>query len=76
MPGAAETPSRRASTSPAAQARAAIASGTIAGGMIPKVEEALAALEGARAVHILAPEAGALVASHRAYLKQLGLIAK
>lgn len=42
------------------EARAAIANGTINGGMIPKVEEALAALAGARAVHILAPEPGAL----------------
>jgi acetylglutamate kinase len=45
----------------AAQAQAAIASGSIQGGMIPKVEEALAALAGARAVHILAPEPGALL---------------
>ena len=44
------------------EVRAAIASGTISGGMIPKVEEALAALAGARAVHILAPEPGALAA--------------
>jgi acetylglutamate kinase len=43
------------------EARAAIASGSIRGGMIPKVEEALAALAGARAVHILAPEPGALL---------------
>ena len=43
--------------------REAIADGTIQGGMIPKVESALAALEGARAVHILAPEAGAIVAA-------------
>lgn len=42
------------------QARAAIAEGVIAGGMIPKVEEALAALERTRAVHILAAEPGAL----------------
>jgi acetylglutamate kinase len=54
-------PSTRIPSLTAAAARAAIASGTIAGGMIPKVEEALAALQGARAVHILAPEPGALV---------------
>ncbi|NVB42542.1 acetylglutamate kinase [Pseudenhygromyxa sp. WMMC2535] len=43
------------------EARAAIASGVIAGGMIPKVEEALAALAGGvGAVHILAAESGAL----------------
>ncbi|KIG15859.1 Acetylglutamate kinase [Enhygromyxa salina] len=42
------------------EARAAIANGTINGGMIPKVEEALAALAGARAVHVLAAEPGAL----------------
>lgn len=44
----------------AAEARAAIASGQIAGGMIPKVEEALAALGRAKQVHILAPEPGSL----------------
>lgn len=43
--------------------REAIADGTIQGGMIPKVEAALTALEGARAVHILSPEAGAIVAA-------------
>lgn len=42
------------------EARRAIANGTINGGMIPKVEEALAALAGARAVHILSPEPGAV----------------
>ncbi len=41
-------------------ARAAIAQGVIAGGMIPKVEEAIAALDRTRAVHILAVEPGAL----------------
>lgn len=45
----------------AAEARAAIIAGTISGGMIPKVEQALAALGGARAAHILAAEPGALV---------------
>lgn len=45
----------------AEEARAAIEAGSIRGGMIPKVEEALAALAGARAVHILAPEPGALL---------------
>lgn len=49
----------------AAEARAAIAQGLIAGGMIPKVEEALAALERTGAVHILAPEPGALLGSAR-----------
>jgi acetylglutamate kinase len=44
----------------AAEARAAIATGQIAGGMIPKVEEALAALERTKAVHILAAEPGSL----------------
>ena len=49
-----------------ASAREAIAAGTIVGGMIPKVEEALAALEGGvEAVHVLAPEAGALAAEAR-----------
>ena len=53
-------PSSRIPRLRASEARAAIAEGTIAGGMIPKVEEALAALAGAGAVHILAPVAGAL----------------
>ncbi|PRQ03703.1 Acetylglutamate kinase [Enhygromyxa salina] len=53
-------PSTRIPRLSAAEARAAIAEGTIRGGMIPKVEEALAALAGARAAHILAPEPGAL----------------
>lgn len=47
------------------EARAAIADGVCAGGMIPKVEEALAALERVKAVHILAPEPGALAAEAR-----------
>jgi acetylglutamate kinase len=49
----------------AAEARAAIATGQIAGGMIPKVEEALAALERTKAVHILAAEPGSLRAEAR-----------
>jgi len=53
-------PSSRIPKLTASEARAAIADGTVAGGMIPKVEEALAALAGAGAVHILAPESGAL----------------
>ncbi len=54
-------PSTRIPSLTPEQARAAIVDGTVAGGMIPKVEEALAALAaGVRAVHILAPEAGAL----------------
>jgi acetylglutamate kinase len=41
----------------AAQARAAIADGTVYGGMIPKLEEACASLEaGVGAVHIVAPD--------------------
>jgi acetylglutamate kinase len=56
-----DDPSSRIPSLSAAQARAAIAAGSISGGMIPKVEEALAALAGARAVHILAPEPGALL---------------
>jgi acetylglutamate kinase len=58
-------PSTRIPSLRVAEARAAIAAGTIAGGMIPKVEEAIAALAGAGAVHILAPEAGALVEAAR-----------
>jgi acetylglutamate kinase len=57
----------------AEDAVAAIASGTIVGGMIPKVEEALAALNGTllpagravAAVHILAPAPGVLRAEAR-----------
>lgn len=46
-----------------AAARAAIADGTVTGGMIPKVEEALVALErGVGAVHIVGPQPGALAA--------------
>lgn len=55
------------------EAAAAIAAGTIVGGMIPKVEEALAALAGTLlaeghpvgAVHILAPEFGVVRAEAR-----------
>lgn len=54
-------PSSRIPSLTADEARAAIGAGSIGGGMIPKVEEALAALAGARAVHILAPEPGALL---------------
>jgi acetylglutamate kinase len=54
-------PSSRIPSLTAAEARAEIGAGSISGGMIPKVEEALAALAGARAVHILAPEPGALL---------------
>jgi acetylglutamate kinase len=50
----------------AGEATAAIAAGVITGGMIPKVEEALAALGRTKAVHILAAEAGALRAEARA----------
>ena len=44
-------------------ARSAIEDGSIRGGMIPKVEAALAALEGAKAVHILSPGPGNIVAA-------------
>lgn len=56
-----DDPSSRIPSLSAAEARAAIKAGSISGGMIPKVEEALAALAGARSVHILAPEPGALL---------------
>jgi acetylglutamate kinase len=55
-----DDPSTRIPRLGAAQARAAIASGQIAGGMIPKVEEALAALGRTKQVHILAAEPGSL----------------
>lgn len=58
-------PSTRIPRLAADEARAAIASGQIAGGMIPKVEEALAVLGRTRAVHILAPEPGSLRAEAR-----------
>jgi len=58
-------PSTRFTRLDAAEARAAIAEGLIAGGMIPKVEEALAALERVGAVHILGPEPGAVRGSAR-----------
>jgi acetylglutamate kinase len=58
-------PSTRIPRLGAAEARAAIANGQIAGGMIPKVEEALAALGRTKAVHILAPEPGSLRAEAR-----------
>lgn len=54
-------PSTRIPTLRAAEARAAIASGVIVGGMIPKVEEALDNLaQGIGAVHILGAGSGAL----------------
>jgi acetylglutamate kinase len=56
-----DDPSSRIPRLSVAEAHAAIAAGSIGGGMIPKVEEAIAALAGARAVHILAPEPGALL---------------
>lgn len=56
-----DDPSTRIPRLTAAEARAAIASGVIVGGMIPKVEEALANIElGIGAVHILGATAGAL----------------
>jgi acetylglutamate kinase len=56
-----DDPSSRIPVLAAAEARAAIERGVIVGGMIPKVEEALANLErGIGAVHILPAERGAL----------------
>ena len=47
-------PASRIATMTRADARAAIADGTITGGMVPKLEEAIAVLDaGVRAVHIL-----------------------
>ena len=62
-----DDPSTRIPRLTAAEARAAITSGTIVGGMIPKVEEALANIElGIGAVHILGAHAGALQAEAEA----------
>jgi len=59
-----DDPSTRIPRLTAAQARAAIADGTIAGGMIPKIEEALDNLAaGIGAVHILPPGAGVIAAA-------------
>ncbi len=59
-----DDPTTRIDRLTAADARAAIASGVIVGGMIPKIEEALANLElGIGAVHILGAGAGALQAA-------------
>lgn len=56
-----DDPSTRIGVLYASQARAAIADGTIVGGMIPKIEEALHNLErGIGAVHIIGPGAGCL----------------
>lgn len=56
-----DDPSTRIPALNAAQTREAIADGTIVGGMIPKVEEALKNLElGIGAIHILGAQAGAL----------------
>ena len=61
-----DDPSTRIGRLTASQARAAIADGTIVGGMIPKVEEALANLAlGIGAVHILGPEPGVVAAAAR-----------
>lgn len=59
-------PGSRIPSLSATEARAAIAAGSIAGGMIPKVEAAIAALSGVKMVHILAAEAGALAEEARA----------
>jgi acetylglutamate kinase len=58
-----DDPSSRFTVLDAASARAAIADGTIAGGMIPKIEESLAVLDaGVGSVHILGnPEPGDLL---------------
>ena len=54
VPGVRDGAGELIATLPAARARALIADGTVSGGMIPKVENALAALEaGVRKVHIL-----------------------
>ena len=51
-----DDPATRLPTLTVAEARAAIADGTVQGGMIPKLEEAFAPLEaGVGAVHIVAP---------------------
>ncbi len=56
-----DDPSTRIDVLRAAQAHQAIADGTIVGGMIPKIEEALRNLErGIGAVHIIGPVAGGL----------------
>ncbi|HET6583054.1 MAG TPA: acetylglutamate kinase, partial [Nannocystaceae bacterium] len=56
-----DDPGSRIPVLAASEARAAIGRGEIVGGMIPKIEEALANLErGIGAVHILPAEAGAL----------------
>jgi acetylglutamate kinase len=58
-----DDPSTRIPTLRAGEARDAIAAGVIVGGMIPKIEEALANLSrGVGAVHILGAERGALAA--------------
>ncbi|HEY8376008.1 MAG TPA: hypothetical protein VIK91_05940, partial [Nannocystis sp.] len=59
-----DDPTTRIARLTAAEAKAAIDGGVIVGGMIPKVEEALANLAlGIGAVHILGPGAGALQAA-------------
>ncbi len=59
-----DDPSTRIPRLTAAQARAEIARGTIVGGMIPKIEEALRNLAaGIGAVHILPPGAGVIAAA-------------
>jgi len=59
-----DDPSTRIPVLHASQARAAIADGTIVGGMIPKIEEALDNLSrGIGAVHIIGPGAGRLEAA-------------
>ena len=56
-----DDPSTRIPVLHASEARVAIADGTIAGGMIPKIEEALDNLRhGIGAVHIIGPSAGCL----------------
>lgn len=61
-----DDPATRIPALTVAQARAKIADGTIAGGMIPKIEEALDNLAaGIGAVHILPPGAGVIQAAVR-----------
>lgn len=61
-----DDPATRIPVLHAAQARAAIADGTVVGGMIPKIEEALDNLaRGIGAVHIIGPGSGCLAQAAR-----------
>ena len=61
-----QDPSTRIPHLDAVGATTAIAAGVIAGGMIPKVEAAVSSLSGESAAHILAAQAGALLAEAEA----------